>query len=295
MSDGSYFAADWLALREPVDARSRVDHLNQALCAWLADRRRPVTVLDLGAGSGSNLRYLAPRLSLPQQWTLLDHDADLLERARDALPPTGEPLEVMTRLDDMGRWSQAPQVLDAWLDGVDLVTASALLDLVSQSWVETLAAAVATRQAAVLIALSVDGDWWLETTAAQPEEAARRRREDQWMRRHYRAHQASDKGAGTALGGQAPEAMATALRANGYRVEVAESPWRLEAPRDLALGEALLEGWRDAVSEQEPHAMETVRHWHAARRASWQRGELVIRVGHRDLLALPATWGAAHG
>ncbi|MCW4153041.1 class I SAM-dependent methyltransferase [Halomonas sp. 18H] len=295
MSDGSYFAADWLALREPVDARSRVDRLNQALCAWLADRRRPVTVLDLGTGSGSNLRYLAPRLSLPQQWTLLDHDADLLERARDALPPTGAPLEVVTRLDDMGRWSQAPQVLDAWLDGVDLVTASALLDLVSQSWVETLAAAVATRQAAVLIALSVDGDWWLEPTAAQPEEAARRRREDQWMRRHYRAHQASDKGAGTALGGQAPEAMAAALRANGYRVEVAESPWRLEAPRDLALGEALLEGWRDAVSEQESHAVETVRHWHAARRASWQRGELVIRVGHRDLLALPATWGAAHG
>ncbi|MDN3524818.1 class I SAM-dependent methyltransferase [Halomonas sabkhae] len=299
MSDGSHFAAAWLALREPVDARSRAGSLDHAVAAWLATRAAPhgraVSVLDLGAGSGSNLRYLAPRLGLAQQWTLLDQDAGLLAQATRQLPSLPDSLEVSTRCADMRGWCEAPEVLDAWLDGVELVTASALLDLVSQPWVEALAAAVSRRQAAVLIALSVDGDWQLDAADPDHDAASQRAHEDQWMRRHYRAHQATDKGAGAALGGAAPEAMASALQAHGYRLQMADSPWVLQAPADRALGEALLEGWREAVSEQVPDAVVEVERWHAARLASWQRGELIIRVGHRDLLALPDSEGHDHG
>ncbi len=75
----AHFDADWLALREPVDHRSRA----AAVVPLLRQAWRAVgwsQVLDLGCGTGSNVRYLAPKLVGPQEWTVLDHDLELLSR-----------------------------------------------------------------------------------------------------------------------------------------------------------------------------------------------------------------------
>ncbi len=73
----SGFSADWLALREPVDALARNQELTAQLIAW---RRQPgfLSVLDLGSGTGANLRFLAPWLSDQQYWRLVDADPILL-------------------------------------------------------------------------------------------------------------------------------------------------------------------------------------------------------------------------
>ena len=69
------FASDWLTLREAADARSR----NEKLLSHLRlPEKDPVRVVDLAAGTGSNLRYLSPRLSRRQVWTLVDQDKKLL-------------------------------------------------------------------------------------------------------------------------------------------------------------------------------------------------------------------------
>ena len=79
------FSADWLALREPIDHRSR----HPGLLARLADAigaRESLRVVDLGAGTGSNLRALAPHLPPPRQtWRLVDHDPALIAAARTRL------------------------------------------------------------------------------------------------------------------------------------------------------------------------------------------------------------------
>lgn len=55
------FTADWLGQREHYDAHSRnrdlVHRLDMATC-----RDNALSVLDLGAGTGSMMRYLAPHL-----------------------------------------------------------------------------------------------------------------------------------------------------------------------------------------------------------------------------------------
>ena len=75
------FSADWLGLREPFDATAR----DRALAGSMALTQKPCHVLDLGAGTGANVRYLAPLLGGEQIWTLIDHDAGLLERVPEIL------------------------------------------------------------------------------------------------------------------------------------------------------------------------------------------------------------------
>ena len=72
------FAADWLALREPFDHAAR----SVALARRLADRlpTRP-RLVDLGGGTGSMFRFLAPIIGRGQDWILVDADAALLDDA----------------------------------------------------------------------------------------------------------------------------------------------------------------------------------------------------------------------
>ncbi len=103
MSD---FSTDWLALREPADRRARSPRLMEGLLRRLAVLTQPpgaesspsprtLRILDLGCGTGANLRYLAPRLGLApgagpwvrQDWICVDRDrkllADLIRRTAD--------------------------------------------------------------------------------------------------------------------------------------------------------------------------------------------------------------------
>src|SRR5947209_11926119 len=70
----------WLALRAPADSAARSAALTQAIVAALPPDR-PVRILDLGSGTGSNVRYLSPRLPGPQHWLLVDRDPELLSEA----------------------------------------------------------------------------------------------------------------------------------------------------------------------------------------------------------------------
>lgn len=261
------FAADWLTLREAADHRARSEALLTRLAVSLP-RDRPLTVVDLGAGRGSNLRYLAPRLAGAQTWRVVDHDASLMADAAPApAAADGAGVCVEPVVADL-----RDAAFDALLAGANLVTAAALIDLVSRPWLERLATACAARRLPALIALSYDGciDW----SPAAPM--------DERLRLAVNRHQRRDKGFGPALGPAAWAAAATAFRAAGCRVGVAASPWQL-GPADAPLVEALVDGWVAAASEQAPGQAAAFRRWGADRR----RGQPGLRVGHRDLLALP--------
>jgi hypothetical protein len=77
----SGFTAAWLGLREPFDAAARAATLVTELRAHVARGTddAPLAIVDLGAGAGSNLRYLAPLLGGVQRWRLVDHDSLLLD------------------------------------------------------------------------------------------------------------------------------------------------------------------------------------------------------------------------
>ena len=109
-----------------------------------------MAVVDLACGLGSTLRAVTERLPKRQSWRLVDNDLSLLARAGAlARPPD---LTVTAVPVDLAR------DLEAALDGpVELVTTSALLDLVSHDWLDRLVTETAARRLPVYAALSYDG------------------------------------------------------------------------------------------------------------------------------------------
>jgi len=263
------FDASWLALREPVDHRSRAGALLPLLkVVWR--RRHWSQVVDLGSGTGSNLRYLGSRLPDGQVWTLVDHDPDLLERAT-----------APDRVKGLSR--VCGDVADAGLELVkdaDLVTGSALLDLVSEEWLRTLAEACRQAACGVLFALSYDG------AIAWNGEGAEEAPMDILTRDAVNAHQRRDKGLGPALGPTAGPVARTLFEHVGYRTWFLPSPWRLDR-RDSVLAGALVDGWERAALEESPVLRDRIREWAERRRRRVASGEFELTVGHVDLLALP--------
>lgn len=281
MNTAAIFSESWLTRREHADHSARAALPTQAAGAWLAARcqAREARLVDLGSGSGANVRYLVPRLPGPQTWRLIDHDADLLGHAVGRCQPLrdmdGTPIRLTTQQHDLNALAAD------WLTGADLVTASALCDLVSDTWVASLAAACARHRCAALIALSVDGD-----TRFCVDDTDVTDRDDAWLFTTLAAHQRRDKGFGPALGTAAPQALATAFADRGFRLVDAPSPWRLgPAQRPLALG--LLDGWAGAAREQAPEERPRIDRWWRRRREALDQGRVDLYVGHRDIFAAP--------
>ncbi|MFU2487641.1 methyltransferase domain-containing protein [Thauera sp. WH-1] len=284
------FDADWLALRAAADSAARAAHLNLRAADWLrarrpaADDEHPFMLADLGSGSGANPRYLAPRLPGPQHWTLIDHDPALLDRARSSCAELhdydGGHVRIETRQLDLA----APSGMA--LGETDLVCASALLDLVDTSWLARLAELCAELRCAVLVTLSVDGQWRFEGPGEVAGDA-----DDALVREAFNAHQRRDKGLGAALGPDAAPALAAALDARGFELELAPSPWELNLAEagDAALARALIDGWRDAARAQCPQAAARIEAWHGRRSALCGASPGRLVVGHVDLFAAPRT------
>lgn len=269
--DASGLAPDWLALREPADHAARAVDLLDPL------RRRlgagPLVVHDLGCGTGSMCRWLAPRLPGPQRWVLLDRDADLLDRVtatgvdapRDA---AGRPIEVRTARGDLTRL-RAPDLADT-----SLVTASALLDMLTPDEIDGLAAACAARP--TLLAMTVAGE--VAFDPADPLDAE--------FAAAFNDHQRRTV-AGRALAGPDATAVAVeAFRRRGATVRTRPSPWRL-GPDQAALLAVWLRGWVAAAAEQRPGLARHADDYRDRRLAACAAGALRVVMHHHDLLALP--------
>jgi hypothetical protein len=265
----SAFSADWLALREPADHASRSSKLARAI-GEVAARGTEMRVLDLAAGTGSNMRYLAGHLSRWQHWLLVDQDPALL--ACVAMPTEPSTCRVETRQMDLAALGKAAD--GGIFDGRVLVTASALLDLVSEDWLRALTARCHEVGAAVLFALSYDGriGWTLDDP------------DDELVRELVNRHQRTDKGFGPALGPDATDCADRMLASLGYRVQRARSDWLL-MPESRVLQQQLIDGWARAAAVIAPDRAASIDGWRSRRLAHLASDRAELIVGHEDLAA----------
>ena len=277
----SGFDPDWLDLREPADHRSLAAEPLARLEALFAGRQR-VSVADLGAGSGSLLRALAPRLGKRQSWTLIDADEGLLAHARMRLSAWADSwtedggrlslakgateIEVVTLARDL-----SVDPLPAEAVGADLVTASAFFDLAGRTWAEGFVTRLAAAGRPLYAPLVYAGR---KTFApAHPLDGV--------ALEAFNRHQLREKGLGPAMGPGAADGVARIAGAAGLACLSAESPWRLGGA-DAALTRRLASDMVQAIAEL-PDGPE-LSEWLAFR---LKQAEAGAEVAHVDLLVEP--------
>jgi SAM-dependent methyltransferase len=295
----SGFSAAWLALREPVDHRSRNAMLQNQVIDFL-QQRAPVIpgllhITDLGSGTGSNLRALAPYFGAMQCWTLVDHDADLLREARatliswadgvlDGNPPNSiggighfsasiEPAVITKNSKTIAVQFRCADLLADYRnilkEPADLITAAAFFDLVAEPWLTEFCAALTKPLYTVL---TYDGiETWGPPNALDTD-----------VLRAFHAHQSTDKGFGAALGPRAAERLQSLLQGRGFTTACAPSPWRMDH-HDHALIEQLAAGTASAAREMGMLASSAIDQWGQARCHAGY-----CEIGHIDLFAYPA-------
>lgn len=265
----------WLWLREPADAAARASELVETVRQHLPAGRRAV-IHDLGCGTGSMGRWLAPQLAGTQHWIMYDRDAELLAHAA-ADPPgvaaDGAEVTIQTRRRDITRLDTGG------LADASLITASALLDVMTADELDRLVTTCVRAGCPVLVSISVIGR--VELTPADPL--------DEHIADAFNAHQRRTAGGRRLLGPDAVDAAVNAFTRLGTDVLVRPSPWRLDTENaaDAALATEWLAGWVGAACTQRPELTAPAAAYARRRLGGAGSGRLRITVHHQDLLATP--------
>jgi hypothetical protein len=229
-NDMSGFSSRWLSLREPYDTQARNQSVFDSIVSSYRHRSSPMTIVDLGCGDGAAVRALALHLPVEQRWRLFDNDRHLLARAGQITFADVyiEPIALDLSLE-----------LETALERPsDLITCFALLDLVSEDWLEQFASMVVGRGLSVYAALTYDG-----RITTSPADAF-----DQSIIQTINDDQRKDKGFGPALGPTSAAWASARFEALGYSVIRGASDWML-APTDRDIQMELLSGWALAASD----------------------------------------------
>jgi len=260
--------AGWLALRERADAAARAAELVEPIRDRLPGGR-PVTIYDLGAGTGGMTRWLAPQLPGPQQWILYDRDTALLDRAAtmQVSAADGSPVTIAPRQCDITRLSSDD------VAGADLITASALLDLLTADEIDRIVVAGAAVRCPTLFTLSVTG-----AVQLSPPDPL-----DEVIMDAFNAHQRRTVDGRRLLGPDAIDAAATAFGRFAATVRAGASPWRLGEDQRALISE-WLRGWVGAAGEQQPDLAGPLIRYTERRLAEAATGRLNIVLHHQDLL-----------
>ena len=313
------FDAGWLALREPFDQAARQQAQTGRMVREAIDAMpgQVVTGIDLGGGTGSHLRFLIPAIGATQRWHLLDRDPALLTAAAPAFENwcrTGQAsfeshghgwlathAEWDARIEPLARDLRDPCSL-AELPACTIVAASALLDLVSLAWFESLLAACARGKPTLVFSMSYDGR--IEWGPALPADEA--------IRLAMNDDQRRDKGFGPAMGPECATAVPRALAYAGYTCRHARSDWTMK-PGDRAMQRRMIDDFAsialrtahragDSASGDPPTGARSVEdarvapgtldsqaiaRWRAERIGWLEQGRSHLRIGHVDVVARP--------
>ena len=270
----SGFSIEWLNLREASDHKARDRHLLKTAANWLNDlKSKDKVIVDLGSGTGSTIRGLQRYTTLAPsiQWRLVDNDPELLA---EAVHKHSEEYSIESFLVDLSATQKLP------LESVSLITASALLDLVSSNFIRDLCQLIKEknegRPLGFYSALNYDG--CIKWTPFHPLDAA--------ILMNFNTDQRRDKGFGPALGPDATDFLKTQFHSTKFQCLSAKSPWLLGSA-DYLLTESLINGISSVAIQTDELTNSDIQDWKTFRIKNVRTGTCYL--GHTDILVLPSS------
>lgn len=270
----SSFSIAWLDLREPADHAARDKALAQQALQWVKHRSGGKelfgTFVDLGSGTGSTVRALMSFGTDQCIWRLVDNNGQLLN---EALKRHGKSGLIEDYQMDLNVVDELP------LSHAQLVTASALFDLVSRDFIDALVKHLKQKRIGLYAALNYDGT--TEWTPTHPLDDA--------VLAAFNKDQQRDKGFGPALGPHAVNYLQTTLEEAGFNIYTSPSPWVIEIRQPESVQHKLVRelifGITNAVADGYGLDATALAEWKSFRLENANHGKCI--VGHTDFLALP--------
>ena len=264
---------EWLDLREAADAAAR--------------DRRPRRAAPAAPPGDAHAGDPRPRAAAPGRWaagsrrclrggsvgscTIVTATCWTSPQPTFPAPAAdGASVEVETRQSDI------TQLLPDDLADATLITASALLDLMTGDALAGLIDVCSDVGCPVLLTLSVVGR--VELDPMEPL--------DSRVAAAFDAHQRRMTVDGRLLGPDAAAAAAEGFRRRGAEVLVRPSPWRLGADA-AGLAAEWLSGWLAAAFEQDAELAVEAETYGSRRLTQARAGQLAVTVDHADLLVVP--------
>lgn len=275
-----FATTDLQLLKEAAERRSGSGDVKDALTGWF-EGRAEISVFDLSAGTGANVRLLAPLLAPDQSWTLYARDASEEATARDHLTrwaPAYRDLGGGIELDRAGQRISITFVRhDPVAAGGALAGPAPMLTVIGDDLmrypataIRRLAAALAAARSVILARGIYDGRLKL-----QPHHAA-----DSAMTAALHRELMYDAGHGAACGPLAANELAEQLRLSDTSVIEGSSALHLRQA-DGPLIRAVQQRMADAQRKVAKGHDKMIDAWLARPRTS-------LEISQTDLIGLPA-------
>ena len=269
------FSSEWLALREQEDLLARNSTILECVIEHLKGEKR-LNILDIGCGTGATMRALLPKFEQPQHWTLLDVDHELLVHARCL----NEPLVSDSNYTLDTKFADLTAGFEFLNSEYSLVTATALLDLVSEAWIKEFAKALKHNNLSFYCRITPNN-----SIEFDPKEDL-----DEKVISTFNTHRYSDKGFGMSLGGHAADFTIEQLQSFGFDVRSSLETWgnrhHNKSFRKI-FNSKLVEGISQAVNNTKLFDASELKQWTDSRLSAIQNGECEIRFEVIDFLATP--------
>ena len=269
------FSSDWLSLREQEDLLARNTNVLECVKNYLRNEQR-LNILDIGCGTGATMRVLQPEFTQPQHWTLLDADKELLVQAQCL----NQPLVYDSHITMKTECVDLTEDFGFLQRKCSIVTATAFLDLVSESWIQKFAQALKDNNHSFYC--SITPTCSIELTPAVSL--------DDRVISAFNTHRYTNKGFGLSLGGDAAKYTLEIFQNLGYQLTSAFDTWGNRHPNKAFCKKfnlQLIEGISQAASLTKLLDSLELEYWTKSRVDSIQNDEFEISFEILDFFAAP--------
>ncbi len=269
------FSSEWLTFREQEDLLARNSTILECVTEHLKGTKR-LNILDIGCGTGATMRALLPEIKQPQHWTLLDADQELLARARCLNQPlVSDPNYTLETV-----FADLTSGFGFLNREYSLVTATALLDLVSEAWIKKFVMALKHNNLSFYCSITPNNRIEID-----PKDNL-----DKKVICTFNSHRYSDKGFGMSLGGHATDFTIEQLQRSGFNVSSASETWGNRHPNKSfrkIFNAKLVEGISQAANNTKMIDASELKQWTDSRLSAIQNEECEIWFEIMDFIAIP--------
>lgn len=283
------FTAEWLDTRYSFDSKARNQQVEAAFKNYFFGRKE-IQLMDVGAGTGNNLRYWFRQLESPQKWTNVELNPELLalgfQQAAQLLTTEGygvkqfeNHISGMKRKNGRFHEVRLLALQESFLDFAfeilpvkpDVVLANAVFDLLSPEMFVAFAEKLIEHRIPLLSTINIAGLEWSTATF-----------QDKYYSRCYLHHMNRPQAFGMALGAHVTDFAIDFCKKHQVNVEWGRSDWQI-AETDTAMLLANLNYMEQAIPEMLPEAEHSAfSEWLSDKRKQVEAQKLRLNVYHYD-------------